>query len=174
MNNPVIIGVHNPSIEYRDRKTVKALILNDKDEVLIINDGLLPGGGVEENEDYLDALHRETMEELGVNIGDTNELGVVVQYRDFIKRKYIVNAYTAQYLNNSGITSPQNEREAAFVYDWYSIPDAIQLLDNSISNMYKAAVGLDGANQGKLFNLKTTRTFLTMLAKRSKLPSRAA
>ncbi|MES2631193.1 MAG: NUDIX hydrolase [Patescibacteria group bacterium] len=169
MNNPVVIGVHNPSIEYKDRLTVKALILNDKDEVLIINDGLLPGGGVEENEDSLDALHRETMEELGINIGDTKELGAVVQFRDFIKRKYIINAYTAQYLNNSGIASPQNEREAAFVYNWYTIPDAMLLLDSSISHMYEGAVELDGANQGKLYNLKTTRAFLNMLAKSSKL-----
>jgi ADP-ribose pyrophosphatase YjhB (NUDIX family) len=169
MNNPVVIGVHNPSIEYKDRMTVKALILNDKDQVLIINDGLLPGGGVEENEDYLDALHGETMEELGVNIGDTKELGVVVQYRDFIVRKYIVKAYTAQFINNSGIASPQDEREAGFVYNWYTIPHAMQLLDSSISHMYEAAIGLDGVNQGKLFNLKTTREFLNMLAESSKL-----
>jgi len=167
MNNPIVIGVHNPSIEYKDRMTVKALIQNDKDEVLIINDGLLPGGGVEENEAYLDALHRETMEELGINIGDTNELGAVVQFRDFIKRKYIINGYTADYLNNSGIPSPQDEREASFVYNWYTIPDAMQLVDSSISHMYENAVELDGANQGKLFNLKTTRAFLDMLAENS-------
>ncbi len=169
MNNPVIIGVHNPSIEYKDRMTAKALILNDKDEVLIINDGLLPGGGVEENEDYLGALHRETMEELGVSIGDTKELGVVVQYRDFINKKYIINAYTARYLNNSGIASPQDEREASFVYNWYAIPDAIQLLDNSISRMYIDVAELDGVNQGRLFNLETTRVFLNVLAKSSSL-----
>jgi len=169
MNKPVVIGVHNPSIEYKDRLTVKALILNDEDKVLIINDGLLPGGGAEENEEYLDALHRETMEELGVNIGDTKELGSVVQFRDFINRKYIINAYTAHYLNNSGIASPQNEREAAFVYNWYTISDAIKLLDSSISHMYEDAVELDGANQGKLFNLKTTRAFLDMLVESSNL-----
>ncbi len=149
--------------------TVKALILNNEDKVLIINDGLLPGGGVEENEDYLDALHRETMEELGISIGDTKELGTVVQFRDFIKRKYIVNSYTAHFLNSSGIASPQNEREAGFVYNWYNLPDAMQLLDSSISHMYEGAVELDGANQGKLYNLKTTREFLNMLAQSSKL-----
>lgn len=169
MNNPVVIGVHNPSIEYKDRMTAKALILNDENKVLIINDGLLPGGGVEENEDYLGALHRETMEELGVSIDNTKELGTVVQFRDFIKKKYIINAYTAHYLDNSGIASPQDEREASFVYNWYTISDAMRLVDSSISHMYEDAVELDGANQGRLFNLKTTREFLSMLVKSSKL-----
>ena len=163
----MIIGVHNLSIEYKDRLTAKALMLNDEDKVLIINDGLLPGGVVEENEGFLEALHRETMEELGITINDTKELGTVVQFRDFIKKKYIINAYTAQYLDNSCAPSPQDEREAAFAYDWYTITDATQLLDRSISHMHESALELDGANQGKLFNLKTTQVFLEMLDTRN-------
>ncbi len=91
MNNAAIIGAYNPAIEYKDRLTVRALILNEKNEVLIINDGLLPGGGVEEHdEDIISALHRECLEEVGMTISKIKELGTVIQYRDLIHRKYII------------------------------------------------------------------------------------
>lgn len=165
MNNPVVIGVHNPSIEYKDRLTVKALIMNDKNQVLIINNGLLPGGGVEDNEDNISALRRESIEEVGITISEIEEIGMVIQYRDFINRKYIVHGYAARFVDCLSKTNPQNQAEAEFTYTWYSIDDAINLLNNSIKQMEDMDAALDGANQGKLFNLMTTLELLNSFAK---------
>ena len=167
MNNPVIIGVHNPSIEYKDRLTVKAMILNDENELLIINNGLLPGGGVEYNEDNITALRRESIEELGITISEINEIGIVIQYRDLINRKYIIHGYTARFVDRLSKTNPQNQAEAEFTYAWYSVDDAINLLKNSIKQMEDIDAVLDGANQGKLFNLMTTLELLNSFAKSS-------
>jgi len=165
MNTHATLGTKDLSIQYIDRPTVKVLIFNDRAKVLIINNGLLPGGGVEDGEEYLDALHRETMEELGINIADVKEVGVVVQYRDFLKKKYVINGYTARYLNSLGDTLPQDEGESQFTYGWHEIHDAMELLDESISRIENSPVRLDDSYQGKLFNLKTTRLLLSMFAK---------
>jgi len=167
MNNLAVIGVHDPSIEYKDRLTVKALILNDKNKVLIINNGLLPGGGVEDNEDNITALRRESIEELGIAISEIKEIGIVIQYRDLINKKYIVHGYAARFVDSLGKTNPQDQREAEFTYAWYSVDDATDLLNSSIKQMEDMDAALDGARQGKLFNLMTTLELLNSFAKSS-------
>lgn len=158
-----ILGVNNPSIQYTDRPTAKALIFNYQNEVLIINDGLLPGGGIEEGEDTLAALHREVMEELGISIKDTQELGKVVQYRDFLQKKYSISGYTALYDGGSHQASPKDDGEAVFSYKWYSIHDALKLLDQSISQAKEVPVQTNDTYQGKLYNLETTKILLQMV-----------
>ena len=167
MNNLAVIGVHDPSIEYKDRLTVKALILNDKNKLLIINNGLLPGGGVEDNEDNITALRRESIEELGITISEIKEISIVIQYRDLINKKYIIHGYAARFVDSLGKTNPQNQGEADFTHAWYSVDDAINLVNNSIKQMEDMDVALDGANQGKLFNLMTTLELLNSFTKSS-------
>lgn len=168
MNNLAVIGVHNPSIEYQERLTVKALVLNNKDEVLIINDGLLPGGGVEEDdENDITALHRECLEEVGMTISEIKEIGTVIQYRDLIHRKYIIHGYTAHFVDNLGETKPQNEREAAFTHAWYPVDKAIDLINDSIKPFEDRNVALDKDHQSWLFNRLTTLEFLKMFDKSS-------
>ena len=167
MDTLPILGAPNPSIPYTDRPTVRALIFNESNQVLIINNGLLPGGGVETNENDLTALHREIMEEVGITVSDIQKLGTVTQYRDFLAKKYIVQGYIARYVNDHGSVSPQDEGESNFTYAWYSVEDAIYLLSQAIEQMEETEAVLDDAYQGKLFNLKTTKLFLDSLGKRS-------
>lgn len=163
-----VIGTHDASIKYVDRPTVKTLVLNSDNKILIINEGLLPGGGVENDESNFTALNRELLEEIGIEVTDQQEIGCVVQYRDFLKRKYLVYGYTSLYKDTVAIPTPQDDREAQFVYDWYSIEDAQRLLEASISkaaNDIKMSKG--GDTVGKLFNLMTTQLFLDSFAESS-------
>lgn len=163
MNNSQVIGEMNPDIDYTDRLTVKALILNDADEVLIINNGLLPGGGVEDGESRESALRREVDEELGVTIGEVLAIGVVIQYRDFLGKRYVVYGYRAEYVSDSSNTKPQDDGEAAFTYGWYSLADALSLVNDAISAV-KSDESLTGdAKQGALFNRMTTKGLLEKL-----------
>ena len=63
------------------RTSVKALILNDKSELLLVREGNkewnLPGGGVDWGESPHAALHRELVEELGTD-GDISDLPIAV------------------------------------------------------------------------------------------------
>jgi len=65
-----------PSTIYR--VSVKALITNDRNQVLVLKEGQdfwsLPGGGLEHGELQPDCLRREIMEELGVSDIEIGEI----------------------------------------------------------------------------------------------------
>ncbi|RWZ78744.1 MAG: NUDIX hydrolase [Candidatus Microsaccharimonas sossegonensis] len=166
------IGTQDSLIDYVDRPTVKVIVQNSDGNILIINDGLIPGGGVEGDENNSSALKRELLEELGIEVTNQQELGSVIQHRNLIKRKYIVYGYSAVYKDKVTHPTPQNDREAHFSYDWYSLQDAEQLLRSSIS---KASDGFEKHKtsdmESTLFNLMTTQLFLDSFAESSKLVS---
>lgn len=163
MNQPPIIGTPDLSIQYINRPTVKVLILNDKNEVLIINNGLLPGGGIEDGEDDITALRREIIEEVGMTVSDIAELDTIIQYRNYLNKKYIIHGYTARYVDSLADTSPQDDGEAQFTYGWYNLEDAKKLLDESIRKTEGTGQVSNDTAQGKLFNLKTTKMLLDSL-----------
>lgn len=163
MNQPPIIGTPDLSIQYINRPTVKVLILNDKNEVLIINNGLLPGGGIEDGEDDITALRREIIEEVGMTVSDVAERDTIIQYRNYLNKKYIIHGYTARYVDSLADTSPQDDGEAQFTYGWYNLEDAKKLLDESIRKTEVTGQVSNDTAQGKLFNLKTTKMLLDSL-----------
>lgn len=163
-----VIGTQDPLIDYVDRPTVKVIVQNSDNKILIINEGLLPGGGVEANEDNSSALKRELLEELGIEVTNQQEIGSVVQYRNLIKRKYIVCGYSAAYKDKVADPTPQDEREARFIYSWYSIEDAQRLLQTSIDRAANDAEKLKNSDtEGKLYNLMTSKVFLDSFAENS-------
>ncbi len=84
--------------DYIDRPTVKSVIINDNDEVLLFSGGL-PGGGVEISETNEQALVRECMEEIGATVSIDRELGNVVAYRDVLQCKYVFTGYLCSLLS---------------------------------------------------------------------------
>lgn len=155
------LGHPNPSIQYTDRPTVKVLIRKDAD-VLVLNNGLLPGGGVNELESDYDAMVRELQEELGATVKDVEEIGTVIQYRNFLNKKYIINGYTATLASVDGATNPQDEGEAQFTENWLKIEDALKQVSKSIVEVKQKPMNND-TNQGKLYNLMTTFELLKHL-----------
>lgn len=165
-----IIGKQDLSINYVDRPTVKVIVQNSDNKILIINEGLLPGGGVEGGESNSSALERELLEELGIEVKVQQEIGCVVQYRDFIKRKYIIYGFSSTYKDKVTTPTPQDDREAQFSYNWYSVQDAQRLLQSSISKASDDIEKLKNSDtEGKLFNLMTTKLFLDSLVESSRL-----
>ena len=64
------------------RKGVSVLIVNKKDEFLLVNLQsfkehyfAIPGGGIDEGETFEDAVYREIMEELGIERGSLVYIG---------------------------------------------------------------------------------------------------
>lgn len=162
MNILATIGQINPSIQYTDRPTVKVVIKND-DKLLILNKGLLPGGGIDPGESDHDAIIRELKEELGVTVKHTQEIGTVVQYRNLLDKKYRINGYSAELNTIGGLTSPQDEGEARFTIQWLSPKDALAYVSKSIEEA-KLKLMDDDTNQGRLYNLMTTYEFLKALS----------
>lgn len=75
--NSITIGAGCDTINCTERPTVKALIFNLENNILIINNGLLPGGGLNEHEDSELGPSSEVLEELGMKIAIEKELGRV-------------------------------------------------------------------------------------------------
>lgn len=87
---------------YSVRKTVKTIIPNENNEVLIFGSNLI-GGGVEKGESDEDALKREALEEAGIEIEIIKPLGDITQYRDFLKKKYIITGYISRGIGAASI-----------------------------------------------------------------------
>jgi 8-oxo-dGTP pyrophosphatase MutT (NUDIX family) len=158
MNTVATLGQSDSSIQYTDRPTVKVIIKNN-DLLLVLNKGLLPGGGLDGNETDQDAINRELQEELGVTVKDIIEIDTVIQYRNFLRKRYIINGYVATLASTGAVTNPQDVGEAAFTENWLSITDALEFVSKSIAEASLEPM-IDDAHQGKLYNLMTTYELL--------------
>ena len=71
-----------PGLRYRDRPGVYAIILHDASMLVVEQYGevMLPGGGLEEGERPLAALHREVWEETGWHVAPLRGLGTFQRY----------------------------------------------------------------------------------------------
>ena len=87
-----------------DRNVVRAIVFDEEDKFYFVravrDDDFgkatlieTSGGGVEENEELLDAIKRELKEELGVEVDVVCKIGVVSDYYNLIHRHNINNYF---------------------------------------------------------------------------------
>ena len=158
MKSLAVIGEKDSSINYTDRPTVKVVIKKD-DHILILNNGLLPGGGIDSKESDAEAINRELLEEIGVAVEKIDELGRVTQYRNYLKKIYLVFGYQATFSRFSGAPTPQDDGEAMFTYTWATKDEALHLIDKVIQEQKAHALDSD-ESQGRLYNLMTARVII--------------
>jgi NADH pyrophosphatase NudC (nudix superfamily) len=125
------INEYEPT-DYIDRKTVKAVIVNDKNQILLFNSNLI-GGGVDGDETYEEALHREALEEAGAKVEVIKYLGDAIQYRDFIKKKYLVKGYYCKYNETIGLPTTTQDDEVGIEAQWFDFSEALVNLQNEIN-----------------------------------------
>lgn len=121
--------------DFRERNRATGIVLNDKKEVILMNltnmyFHMLPGGGVDSNENMEEALYRELKEETGANVEIISELGIVVENLEQRKMKQITYFYLTKVVGE--IQEPNfmpDELEQGYQVEWYSIDDAIKILE---------------------------------------------
>lgn len=94
----------------------------------------LPGGGAEEGEDVLTALHREVMEETGCLCREIRELGLVLENRahcDYTQESYYY-VVTARPQTQPALTD--GERQNGSVCQWHPLDEAIRLIRDRVHN----------------------------------------
>ena len=116
---------------YTDRPTVKAVIVNERDEVLLFCGGL-PGGGVESGETLEEALARECMEEIGAVVRIEKELGTVIAYRKALKLKYVYTGFHCR-LVSLGKPTTTIDHEMGKGGVWEKRIDAINRIQSEIN-----------------------------------------
>ena len=146
------IGTKDPAIAYAERTAVKVVIRRG-DDLLVLNKGLLPGGDVQPGETNIQAIERELREGFGSTVTNIQEIGEVVQYREFIQTKYIIQGYSVELEDVT--TTPPSQGEAQPHYQWMTKEDAVEYVSKSIATVERVVM-LGDAIQGRLYDLKTS------------------
>lgn len=94
---------------YELRKSARAILINDRGEMATqyLNTYAyhkLPGGGVERGENIEQALRREVLEEVGCDCKISQELGIVIEYRNKYKLLHISYGFVAMVVGEIGLS----------------------------------------------------------------------
>lgn len=136
MSEPITI-IHDHEREpadYAERKTAKAVVLNEEGKILMFPSALL-GGGVEGDETYEEALHREILEEAGAQTEIIKPLGTIFTYRDGTKQKYVVEGYLCKYIETVSAPTSTDPSELKLKAGWYDPQEAVARLESQIKDL---------------------------------------
>ena len=121
---------------YQIRKAARSIAFNKDGKIPLLNVSKknyhkLAGGGIEEGEDIMIALKREMLEEVGANIGDLEEIGVIVEYRNKAELLQFSYYYKSKVIGELVETAyTEEEKNNGFMLEWKTLEEAITLLEN--------------------------------------------
>ena len=121
---------------YKIRKAARSIAFNTDGKIPLLNVSKnnyhkLAGGGIEEGEDIIKALEREMLEEVGANIGELEEIGVIIEYRnkfELLQFSYYYKSKVIGKLTETAFT--EKEKNNGFILEWKTLDEAIELLKN--------------------------------------------
>ena len=120
-----------------NRQAARAIMRNDKGQVAVMyftqaGSYKLPGGGIDEGEDILAALHRELHEETGYEVMDVQELGIVTENRYYCGMYQVSYCFTVRAAEFVGTKLTEKERLQGMELRWAdTIDQAIEWISNS-------------------------------------------
>jgi ADP-ribose pyrophosphatase YjhB (NUDIX family) len=125
-----------PDVYTQERQAARAIVFDRDNKIALLhatnlNYHKLPGGGIEKGEEIIEALNRETMEEIGCEIEDIQELGIIEEYRNQFALHQLSYCFTARVKGEKG--TPQlepDEIEEGFETVWLSLDEAIAVIEN--------------------------------------------
>lgn len=123
--------------DFRHRRAVRGVIFDDKGNIAFLYVPArkyygLPGGGVDQGENFDDGIIRECKEELGCDIEIVKTLGKTIEYR---KNHNLINesyGYIGKVIGEKGdpiLVGDENEDEKNSVIVWVSLEKAIELME---------------------------------------------
>lgn len=130
-----------PQLNYESfvpRKAVR-VVLFDGNRVALLKVGkhgyyMLPGGGIDDDEDLSTALAREIHEELGSDIEVSGAVGSITIYNDRWQKKQTDSCYTARLVHHANDAAPTDfELEEGHELVWADdLNAAIQLVESAV------------------------------------------
>ena len=126
------------------REASRGVFFDDENRVAMIYVGKhdyhkLPGGGIEEGENPLQAMKREMLEETGCEIVVTGEIGMVNEYRseqDLLQTSY---CYYGKILSKGIPQLTEKEKTSGFQITWMTLDEAIQKVESDHAKNYHGA-----------------------------------
>ncbi len=119
-----------------ERSASRAVLIDKDNRVALMNvknlgHYKLPGGGIDEGETIIDALHREVAEEAGYKISVLCPLGYTHEMRQQHGIFNISYAYLARAEEYVGNNLMEDEQEEGFEVEWFdTIDDAIKAVES--------------------------------------------
>ena len=135
------INLNSPVVDmssFKERSAARAVLLDENGQVYLLNVSKhgyhkLPGGGIDEGEDTIEAMERELLEEVGCKAEIISELGEIVEYRTYDDGglKQTSHCYLARQVGKQ-VESALEEgelEEGMFEIKASNIDEAIKLLE---------------------------------------------
>lgn len=121
---------------FDDQQRIGFLKIQGEDGFGVRNHLESPGGGVEANESFKEAAHREIEEELGASATNYQILGVVIDRYNIINRMTFSVYFTADLLSLTK-TTHRTEEEKILISDvvWLRSNEALSILNHSDSDV---------------------------------------
>lgn len=147
--------------KYTERQTVKAIVLNKKEEVALVTNPihnlyLFPGGGAESN-DLESEITRECLEEINQEVKITGIVGKTKEFRDRDAKEYITTCFVAKAIKQvKKDTRTKSEIENGLSVVWVSKKKLMDIFE--IQNKKVNAGEIDFYNTA--FNIVRDSEFL--------------
>lgn len=124
---------------FRHRRAVRGVIVDKENNVALLHavvEGYygLPGGGVQEDEDFTQGILRECKEEIGCTVEILHELGTTIEYREKYTLINESHGYMGKVIGEKGepiLLGDEDEAERNAVVVWVPISEAIHLMKNT-------------------------------------------
>ncbi len=144
--------------DYALRVAVKVAIFDGENRIALVGTKyrLLPGGGVEQGETLVEAVARESLEEVGCSLIEIKAVATTQEFRTKIIRQQITHFFTAKLAGEKGAPQTTQEDERGIQVEWFNLGDAISLLEKQLNE-------IPFESYNSCFNVRTHLAFLKYL-----------
>jgi len=138
----ICIDPENENKVYKLRRTARAIVLDDRGKVALINETLagfhlLPGGGIDAGETIIGALHREVLEEVGAKIEVIGEVGMTIEQRNFEQYILISYCYLTRVLGElHDVCFTDSEKSVNAMVEWHNLEEAIRIFESQMKRKF--------------------------------------
>jgi ADP-ribose pyrophosphatase YjhB (NUDIX family) len=139
-------GKKTELVEYEDRLTVKAIVLDTEGRVGLVGNKQniflqLPGGGIDTGEDIKEGLKRECLEEIGCLVEIISEIGFIDDYRPRDKKHCISYCYVVKVMGEKGTPNyTEKETEIGMYTKWVSFQEAMNIFEKQKQDLENGLV----------------------------------
>ncbi len=129
---------------FKPRLAARGVVINHDNNIAVLtvskhNYYKLPGGGIEEGEDNLEAFRRECLEEIGFDVEVISELGSIIEYRSELEVIQPSYCYVGKVIGErKEIAFTEHEKREGFREPvWVSFKEAYRLVSTSNPSNYE-------------------------------------